>query len=318
MSNCSGQEEGYEEIQGEIEMLQQCNHPNVVRYFASYQSISGSLLFHDFVTKCLTKDPRRRRTATEMLKVEYLKIDMIGGKSVVLMCGALLATTLPFATSTLKSTLSQGLWGFSIFFTGICSVVRSFPLEEQEDFVSQLVRFLNEGGQFPQSFKDMLNNPSERAADVVELFTLFVLNLLGYSPVPASRLDDGIKDHDLFPQSTLFFGFVLSESCFVRKLAERYKSIGDVPVVQLPELQMKEESRRALSQRDDGWREPAANWLKWFTRTIHERIFPSESYTEFEAKVNYLTVSLCHDVLDSLTNLSSLLLRCMCLISRNL
>ncbi|KAG0469286.1 hypothetical protein HPP92_018614 [Vanilla planifolia] len=36
ISLCEG-EEGYDEIRGEIDMLQQCSHPNVVRYFGSYQ-----------------------------------------------------------------------------------------------------------------------------------------------------------------------------------------------------------------------------------------------------------------------------------------
>ncbi|KAK2967791.1 hypothetical protein RJ640_008011 [Escallonia rubra] len=36
ISLCEG-EEGYEDIRGEIEMLQQCSHPNVVRYLGSYQ-----------------------------------------------------------------------------------------------------------------------------------------------------------------------------------------------------------------------------------------------------------------------------------------
>ncbi|XP_038982052.1 serine/threonine-protein kinase 25-like [Phoenix dactylifera] len=30
-------EEGYEEIRGDFGMLQQCSHPNAVRYFGSYQ-----------------------------------------------------------------------------------------------------------------------------------------------------------------------------------------------------------------------------------------------------------------------------------------
>lgn len=42
------QEEGYEDIRGEIEMLQQCSHPNVVRYFGSYQG-------DDYLWVCIIK-----------------------------------------------------------------------------------------------------------------------------------------------------------------------------------------------------------------------------------------------------------------------
>lgn len=37
---------------------------------ADFFSIGRSLVFHDFVAKCLTKEPRARPTAIEMLKVK--------------------------------------------------------------------------------------------------------------------------------------------------------------------------------------------------------------------------------------------------------
>jgi len=43
-------EEGYEEIRGEIEMLQQCNHPNVVRYLGSYQGEEYLWVRSHFIT----------------------------------------------------------------------------------------------------------------------------------------------------------------------------------------------------------------------------------------------------------------------------
>lgn len=48
------QEEGYEDIRGEIEMLQQCSHPNVVRYFGSYQG-EEYLWVCQMIFTCFTK-----------------------------------------------------------------------------------------------------------------------------------------------------------------------------------------------------------------------------------------------------------------------
>lgn len=39
------------------------------RNFTQVICICRSLVFHDFIAKCLTKEPRLRPTATEMLKV---------------------------------------------------------------------------------------------------------------------------------------------------------------------------------------------------------------------------------------------------------
>lgn len=224
----------------------------------------------------------------------------------------------------LLEIISHIFWFRVITETGRCFLWAIIPTEFQPNLKAYL-QGKHKGGKYtwsrrtPFVFKYLLNNPSETAADFAEAFTTRILANVGFHHFPSSSSDGNGNDNDngngnyndnynynyqgCYDSRVYFFEQALSKSCFARELIERYNSIDwdnagvspPPPPTSFTGLE-KRILRFYFAPEDNEWIEPFNNWFKWYTKTIHERIFPSQDYQVFEATVQFLFFSFLHDL----------------------
>ncbi|KAJ0982815.1 hypothetical protein J5N97_011070 [Dioscorea zingiberensis] len=193
---------------------------------------------------------------------------------------------LPGDNVPLEPLISKALWSMGIAGSALYCCLPLIP-PHMKAGLSRDIGLFRRRGQTPEIFKYILNN--HPSAGTAEAFIVTVLRLLGFgqfgSDIDQSRLSWNGR----------VFAFMLAENCFTRDLLNKYRSIDwAAGVPPLPEMG----PGWVAFMADDQWRQPLADWIKRFASIAHSRVFPSEPYSEIEAKVNFFLVSFINDMLE--------------------
>ncbi|KAJ0976598.1 hypothetical protein J5N97_012072 [Dioscorea zingiberensis] len=189
---------------------------------------------------------------------------------------------------TIGRLFCKALWGLGVGGSAFYYCLTLVPPHIEDGLLRDCDLF--DHHQTPESFKYILNN--HPSPDFTEAFVITVLGHLGFRHLGNSNVDTSCLS--LYAR---FFALMLAKNCFTRDLLRKYQSIDWAAGIPPPPEFWPELVSRMPT--DGQWRQPLADWIKRFASIVHSRVFPSEPYSEIEAKVNFLFYSLVHDMLQS-------------------